>query len=47
MSDTAKERAALTEVLRTLLLLGGSVIDSSRMYGRAEKVVGDLLTSGD
>ena len=38
-----KDRAALSEVLRTLFCYGGSVIDSSPMYGRAEGVVGDLL----
>jgi len=36
-------RARLTEVLRLLLDAGGSVIDSSPMYGRAEDVTGDLL----
>lgn len=41
---TAKaERAPLAEVLRVLFEAGGSVIDSSPMYGRAEGVVGDLL----
>lgn len=32
------------EVLRTLFEAGGTVIDSSPMYGRAEEVVGVLLT---
>lgn len=32
----------LKEVLRTLLSRGGKVIDSSPMYGRSERVVGDL-----
>jgi diketogulonate reductase-like aldo/keto reductase len=40
----ANARAALTEVLRTLTHKGGSVLDSSPMYGRAESVVGDLST---
>ena len=35
-------RAELTDVLRELVALGGSVIDSSPMYGEAERVVGDL-----
>jgi diketogulonate reductase-like aldo/keto reductase len=39
----AAERAPLAEVLRTLFTAGGSVIDSSPMYGGAESVVGDLL----
>jgi aryl-alcohol dehydrogenase-like predicted oxidoreductase len=38
------ERAALADVLRKLFSFGGSVIDSSPMYGRAEGVVGELLT---
>jgi diketogulonate reductase-like aldo/keto reductase len=41
------ERAALTDVLATLLAAGGSVIDSSPMYGRAESVVGELLADAD
>ena len=36
-------RSALEEVLHTLFSHGGSVIDSSPMYGRAEAVAGDLL----
>jgi aryl-alcohol dehydrogenase-like predicted oxidoreductase len=38
----APERAELKEVLRLLVEGGGSVVDSSPMYGRAEGVVGDL-----
>lgn len=38
-------RARLADVLRTLADCGGSVIDSSPMYGRSEEVVGDLLAS--
>jgi aryl-alcohol dehydrogenase-like predicted oxidoreductase len=38
----APERTELKEVLRLLAELGGSVIDSSAMYGDAERVVGDL-----
>ncbi len=34
----------LAEVLTTFVKLGGRVIDSSPMYGRAEQVIGDLLT---
>src|SRR5436190_4286513 len=37
------ERAPRGEVLKVLFEAGGSVIDSSPMYGRAEGVVGDLL----
>ena len=39
-----KEREPLKEVLKILIQYGGSVIDSSPMYGRSEKVVGDLTT---
>jgi diketogulonate reductase-like aldo/keto reductase len=45
--DIGADRAALDqrkEVLRALFEAGGSVIDSSPMYGRAEAVVGTLLT---
>lgn len=40
----AAERAELKEVLRLLVEGGGSVVDSSPMYGEAERVVGDLST---
>ena len=40
------DRVRLSGVLEALFAHGGSVIDSSPMYGRAEEVVGDLLTSG-
>lgn len=45
--DVGESSAAtnpLKEVLTTLLEKGGSVVDSSPMYGRSEKVVGDLST---
>jgi aryl-alcohol dehydrogenase-like predicted oxidoreductase len=38
----APERAELKEVLRELVARGGKVVDSSPMYGEAERVVGDL-----
>jgi diketogulonate reductase-like aldo/keto reductase len=38
-------RAPLADVLRVLFAAGGSVIDSSPMYGSSEEVVGDLLTA--
>jgi aryl-alcohol dehydrogenase-like predicted oxidoreductase len=38
----ASERAALRDVLREFARQGGSVIDSSPMYGESERVVGDL-----
>ena len=36
-------RPALLEVVRTLAAGGGTVLDSSPMYGHAEAVVGELL----
>jgi diketogulonate reductase-like aldo/keto reductase len=38
-----KQQAELQQVLSSLFAAGGSVIDSSPMYGRAEAVVGTLL----
>ncbi|HTE14469.1 MAG TPA: aldo/keto reductase [Burkholderiales bacterium] len=38
----APERAELKQVLLEFAALGGTVIDSSPMYGEAERVVGDL-----
>ena len=37
------ERGPLVEVLQVLFDAGGSVIDSSPMYGRSEAAVGDVL----
>jgi len=42
VGTSAPERAELKDVLRRLVEAGGSVIDSSPMYGRSEGVVGDL-----
>jgi len=41
----APERAELKEVLRLLVAGGGSVLDSSPMYGKSESVVGDLTAA--
>ena len=43
VGPTPAERSPRAEVLKMLFEAGGSVIDSSPMYGRAEAVVGDLL----
>jgi diketogulonate reductase-like aldo/keto reductase len=40
-----EDRAPLAEVLKVLFDSGGSVIDTSPMYGAAEGVVGDLLAA--
>lgn len=37
------QRGPLAETLKTLFAAGGSVIDSSPMYGRSEDAVGDVL----
>jgi aryl-alcohol dehydrogenase-like predicted oxidoreductase len=42
VSATDPGREELKEVLRELVALGGSVVDSSPMYGEAERVAGDL-----
>jgi aryl-alcohol dehydrogenase-like predicted oxidoreductase len=39
---SAPQRAELKQVLLEFAALGGTVIDSSPMYGEAERVVGDL-----
>ena len=47
VGSKGKERAALGGVLSTLFSRGGSVLDSSPMYGRAEGVAGELLDEQD
>jgi diketogulonate reductase-like aldo/keto reductase len=42
--ESEGERSPLKAVLQTLVEKGGSVVDSSPMYGSSEKVVGDLST---
>lgn len=44
VGEDEAERTPLKAVLKTLIQKGGSVVDSSPMYGRSEKVVGDLST---
>lgn len=42
-----ERRGPLAEVLRALFENGGSVIDSSPMYGQSEAAVGELLTAAN
>ena len=42
VGSSASDREPLEEVLAAFVKLGGRVVDSSPMYGRAEDVVGDL-----
>ena len=42
---TADIRRQLEDVLTQFVKLGGRLIDSSPMYGRAEKVIGDLISA--
>jgi aryl-alcohol dehydrogenase-like predicted oxidoreductase len=42
VGSNAPQRAELTAVLKLLVEQGASVVDSSPMYGQAERVVGDL-----
>jgi diketogulonate reductase-like aldo/keto reductase len=46
VDSTAAEIAQKKEILRLLTSNGGSVVDSSPMYRRAEKVVGDIIKAG-
>jgi diketogulonate reductase-like aldo/keto reductase len=43
VADDAQSLAALADVMRVFLAGGGTIIDSSPMYGNAESRVGDLL----
>jgi diketogulonate reductase-like aldo/keto reductase len=47
VGTSESERAPLREVLQAQVDQGGSVVDSSPMYGRAEGVVGDLATEAE
>jgi aryl-alcohol dehydrogenase-like predicted oxidoreductase len=44
VGDDEAAQARLADVLRVLFAAGGSVIDSSPMYGSSEAVTGELLT---
>lgn len=42
VGSSDEDRGPLREVLRLFVEIGGSLVDSSPMYGRSEAVVGDL-----
>jgi diketogulonate reductase-like aldo/keto reductase len=44
VGNSENDRQPLKDVLKSLVEKGGSVVDSSPMYGRSEEVVGDLST---
>jgi len=44
VGDDRPPRADLTRVLRSFVELGGTVVDSSPMYGTSQRVLGDLAT---
>ncbi len=41
--NTPEEMAQLQEVLETMVEMGGSVVDTARVYGRAEEIIGELM----
>nr|MBA2435577.1 aldo/keto reductase [Chthoniobacterales bacterium] len=43
VGNSPNDRGPLEEVLRRFVQLGGKVVDTSPMYGRAEEVIGDLV----
>lgn len=45
VGSSGNQRTAVTEVVRTVFSAGGSVLDSSPMYGRAEEVSGEVLAN--
>ena len=47
VGPTPAERRPLEEVLALFAKLGGRVVDSSPMYGRAEQVIGEIATKLD
>lgn len=45
LADTEANRARLADVLRRLFAAGGTIVDSSPMYGRAEARTGEALAA--
>jgi len=46
VGGSSSDRESRLAIVRALVDAGGSVIDSSPMYNRAEQVVGDILAAG-
>jgi diketogulonate reductase-like aldo/keto reductase len=46
VESTATEIASKREIMRLLIANGGSVVDTSPMYNRSEKVIGDVVNAG-
>ena len=46
VESTPEQIATRREIVDLLLGAGGSVIDTSRMYNRSERVIGDIISSG-
>lgn len=47
VAGSAEEMAPRREIVDMLVAKGGSLIDSSPMYDRAEKIVGDIVSASD
>jgi len=43
VADHSSQKSGLSEVLEIFTHVGGKIVDCSPMYGRAEKVAGDLM----
>ena len=46
VESTETEIASKREIMRLLIANGGSVVDTSPMYNRSEKVIGDVINAG-
>lgn len=46
VESTASEITSKREIVRRLISHGGSVIDTSPMYNRSEKIIGDVVDAG-
>jgi len=46
VESSETEIAGKSEIIRLLLANGGSVVDTSPMYNRSEKVIGDIINAG-